>query len=135
MDKENKTRYNEKLYSKKFYSKKFSDEVSKNAYLKACKWLAKYVLSKEDLQGVEFGIEKISPTTFELSLYAVLSESEIRDRHCKICKETHSSFYISEETNCNWCKLKAFHKREDEQLKEKIRFYKERLNQHISEVE
>lgn len=123
MEKENKIRYSER-----FFTKKFSDEISKKAYLKACKWLAKYVLSNEDLQGVEFGIEKTGPLEFKVSLYATLSEEELRERHCQICKDTHSSFFISEETNCNWCKLGAYHRRADEMLTVKKEHYKNKLH-------
>lgn len=128
-------------YSEKFYSKKFSDGDSKKAYLKACKWLAKYVLSKQEFKQIEFGIEKVQAgkdeeiiNTFELSLYVVLSEEELRERHCTICKETHKSFFISEETNCNWCKLKAYQRRMDELIANKVQYYKECLNRHMEEV-
>ena len=135
MGKENKTRYNEKLYSKKFYSKKFSDEVSKNAYLKACKWLAKYVLSKKEFENVQFKIKKLKNDdglyVFELSLYAALSEEELRERHCSICRETHSSFFISEETNCNWCKVGAYQRRTDDMISSKTQYYKDKLDKYL----
>lgn len=119
-------------YSEKFFTKKFSDERSKDAYLKACKWLAKYVLSKESMQSnVEFSIEKIDSSTFQLNLYVVLSEDELRQRHCQICKDTHSSFYISEQTNCEWCKLKAYHRRADEMLNIKKEHYKSILRASV----
>lgn len=118
-------------YSEKFYSKKFSEETSKKAYLKACKWLAKYVLSKSEFANIDFGIKKIDESTFQLNLYAVLSEEELRERHCNICKEIHSSFFYSEETNCEWCKLKAYHKRADEQLEEKVKYYRDKLDKYV----
>ena len=39
--------------TEKVLEKDFKDENSKNAYLKACKWLAKYVLSKDLVPLVE----------------------------------------------------------------------------------
>lgn len=124
-------------YSEKFYSKKFSDGESKKAYLKACKWLAKYVLSKPEFKNVEFSIDKSEEDdayVFELSLYAVLSEDELRERHCQICKETHSSFFISEETNCNWCRLGAYQRRMDKLIGSKVQYYKDCLNRHMEEM-
>lgn len=119
-------------YSEKFFTKKFSAEKSKEAYLKVCKWLAKYVLSQKEMQeSVEFSIKKIDETTFQLELFVVLSEKELRERHCKICKETHSSFFISEDTNCNWCKLGAYHRRADEMLAVKKEHYKNILRNKV----
>lgn len=127
-------------YSEKFYSKKFSDEESKKAYLKACKWLAKYVLSKPEFKQVEFGIEKVqgksgeNTNTFELSLYAVLPEEELKERHCEICRETHKSFFISEETNCNWCKVGAYQRRADSIISIKAGYYRDCLERRLDEV-
>ena len=117
-------------YSEKFFTKKFSDERSKDAYLKACKWLAKYVISKE-MNDVEFSIQKVDNGTVQLDLYVTLYETELMQRHCQICKDTHSSFYISEETNCEWCKLKAYHRRADEMIAVKKEHYKNRLKTYV----
>ena len=76
-------------------------------------------------------IKKIDETTFQLELFVVLSEKELRERHCKICKETHSSFFISEDTNCNWCKLGAYHRRADEMLAVKKEHYKNILRNKV----
>ena len=122
------------ICSEKFFSKKFSGETTKEAYMKAAKWVAKYVVAKDGLEQVTYNYEKLkeeAAPTIQLTLYVSMNENEIQDRHCAICKESHSHFFISEETNCNWCKLLAYHKRKKDSIKVKKSYCGEMLRKNI----
>lgn len=40
--------------------------------------------------------------------------SEIEERHCQICRETHDSFYCNRQYNCNQCAFAAYKYRRTE---------------------
>lgn len=107
-------------YIKEVCSKQFTDKVSKNAYLKACKWLTKVVSQKEINEHVTYNIVKTYDNyglpTFVVTIYAVANEKELEDRHCNICKEIHNSFLMHERVTCAECKLKAFQRRIDTEV-------------------
>lgn len=118
------------LYTEEFASRKFTAKTMKEAYLKAVKWYASNVLAKDELRSVQVEYEKVhdeqSPTVI-LHLYCSLIEEEVRVNHCTICKETHKSFFISEETNCAWCKIKGYQNRMDQHIDIKKSYYKQLL--------
>lgn len=118
------------LNAEEFMSQKFTGINMKEAYLKACKWFTTNVLAKDELKSVLVEYEKVyekrSPTVI-LHLFVSISTDMIKNTHCNICKETHKSFYISEETNCNWCKIQGYHNRCNSQLELKKAYYKEML--------
>lgn len=101
-------------YSEKIFEKKFSDKVSKNAYLKACKWLATHVYNKVEL--VDFIRVKIKKEnedenqfpTFAVTLYATIDGKEIDERFCKKCKQMYSIFYSVDKPKCEECKKHAY---------------------------
>lgn len=117
----------------RLYTKTFKDKKSKDCYLSVCKWLANNIVSNIDFnKNIRYNIEKsfdekIGLYVYTLNLYISLDFDELQKRHCAICKETHSSFFISEETNCNWCKIKAFLNRLDNQMQLKKKFAKEKI--------
>jgi len=124
-------------YSKEFFKMKFTADTMKSAYLKACKWYATNVLSKAELQSVQIEFEKSqneqqSPTV-TIHLFAVLNEEELRERHCKICREFRNLFYINQEIDCNRCDTKAYQARTDDMLRSKIEFYKEIITKRVEE--
>ncbi len=118
------------LYTEEFASRKFTGKNMKDAYMKANKWYATNVLAKDELRSVQVEYEKVydeqSPTII-LHLYASLIEEEVRTAHCNICRESHKSFFISEETNCAWCKIKAYQNRCDQHIEIKKSYYKQLL--------
>jgi hypothetical protein len=118
------------LYTEEFARRKFTGKTMKDAYLKAVKWYASNVMVKDELRNVQAGYEKVhdeqSPTII-LHLYASLVEEEVRAAHCNICKESHKSFFISEETNCAWCKIKAYQNRCDKHIEIEKSYYKQIL--------
>jgi hypothetical protein len=120
-------------YSKRIISKTFRNKKSKECYLEVCKWLANNIVSNEEISKYcnytivkEFNNE-LGVYEYTLEVFAKISEKDVKNHHCTICKETHSSFYISEETNCNWCKLGAFDRRLDEEVRKKQKYIKEKM--------
>ena len=123
-------------YSKEFFKKKFSAESMKAAYMNACKWYATNVLSKDELHNVlvEFVKEKNEQfPTVTIHLSATLSEDELRERYCKICRESHSLFYMNQNYNCNRCEAKAYQTRTDDMLRVKLEYYRELLRRSVKE--
>lgn len=116
------------LYAVQFAKKNFMASDMKSAYMKAVKWVASNVISKDELQDVVVKYEKDKQSSIvTVRLFTTISEKEIRERHCKICKESHAHFYISENTNCDWCNCKAYQRRTDEMIKFKKQFCREKL--------
>lgn len=123
-------------YSKEFFKRSFEADTMKNAYMNACKWYATNVLSKAELHNVQ--VEFVKETgkqfpTVTIHLYAVLSENELRERHCNICREYHGLFFMNNNHNCDKCELKAYQKRADEMLLIKLEYYKELLKRTVKE--
>lgn len=118
-------------YSMRVLRKRFEAERSKDAYLNACEWLAKNVLSKEDEVGeFMFGIKKVKEAenpTFELSLYVSLEESNLNKQMCDACKQVHTLFYVGADTDCDRCRAGVYRKRMDEGLRIKAQYMKEKL--------
>lgn len=117
-------------YSEEFAKKDFTSDTMKEAYMKAVKWYATNILSNDILKDVQVSYEKVDDggkPKIRMRLFASLDESTLRRNHCEICKETHKLFYINEETNCNWCKLKAYQERMKDTIKQKRTAYRETL--------
>lgn len=125
-------------YSKEFFKKKFTAETMKEAYMKAVKWYATNVISKDELHSVQIEFEKVQNSEFPtiaMHLHAVLSEDELRERYCKLCKESHSMFYMNSNYNCNRCEAKAYQTRTDDMLRVKLEYYKELISKRDKEDE
>lgn len=108
----------------------FSGDNSKETYLKACKWIAKNIVSKEDEFGdITFSIKKMIKAglpTFRVTLYASLDESEENNRMCTACKEVHNSFFKNSEM-CGTCRKEAFRARVTDRIAIKAQYIKERM--------
>ena len=127
-------------FNENIFTKKFRGENQKDAYLKACKWLAVNVVSKDELnRNVTYNISKFEDETqlpsVELKIQVVIEESIAKERHCEICKETHKSFFINEQFNCNECKLNSYHKRCENLINEKKLHIKELLKKSLEGYE
>lgn len=96
-------------YSKNFYEIEFSDPVSKNAYLKACKWLAQNIYNNQELSKyVSVQIQKAEKTkipTFNVILSIELDMKELKNNYCSKCKELYTIFYAIDTPDCKKCKL------------------------------
>lgn len=92
------------VYSEKILEKEFSNKVSKEAYLSACKWLAKNVYSNKSLsEKVNVNITKTNSTTFLVTLYSSIDEQETANDFCSKCKSLHTIFYSIDKPECNKC--------------------------------
>ena len=124
------------VYSKEFFKKKFVAETMKTAYMNACKWYATNVLSKDELHNVQIEFEKDIKSEFPtvvIHLFAVLSEDQLRDRYCKLCRESHSLFYMNQNYNCNRCEAKAYQQRTDDMLRVKLEYYRQLISKAVKE--
>ena len=124
-------------YSKEFFKMKFTADTMKTAYMNACKWYATNVLSKDELHNVQIEFEKSKDEkqypTVTIHLYAVLNEEELRERHCRICRETSHLFFLHKNDNCNRCAVDAYQKRTDEMLRVKLDYYRGLINKRVKE--
>lgn len=111
----------------KVKSFEFQANNEKEAYIKGCKNLAKYMASKK-YQNLQFRIERTEePNTFRFILFTALDLGSDQRQYCKICKDFHCSFYINENYNCNRCNLKTFLSREEQKLRTSKSFYRREL--------
>lgn len=121
-------------YSDTVYQLSFTGKTMKDAYLKACKWYASNVLSKDELQNIQVEYIKDNKKqlpTITARLFTSVEEAEIKATHCAICKETHASFFINENCNCAWCNTDAFERRIREQLNIKRTFIKNKIERSL----
>lgn len=119
-------------YCQEFYTTRFRGKNMKDAYLRACKWYATNVLSKDELQNVyaEYEKDEQSPTV-TLHLFVSLDEEVARNEHCKVCKEIHKSFLCSNDgVNCNDCKLKGYQRRVNQKIEVKMLYYRELIERN-----
>ena len=118
-------------YCQEFYSTKFKGKNMKDAYLRACKWYATNVLSKDELQNVYIEYEKSEQSpTVTIHLYASITEEAAKQEHCNVCKEFNRSFLFNEESNCNECKLKGYHSRIEQKIEVKRLYYRELIDRN-----
>ena len=126
-------------YSKEFFKKKFTADTMKNAYMNAVKWYATNVLSKDELHNVQVEFEKGHDEqqfpTITIHLFATLDEVVLRERHCKICRETSNLFYMHTNSNCNKCEANAYQRRTDDMLRVKIEYYRELISKRNKEID
>lgn len=118
-------------YCQEFFSKNFVANTMKEAYLKACKWYATTVLSKNELKDVLVEYVKNENSANQLpsitvKLYAHHSPKEIKDMHCKACSEAHK-FYFLNDVHCNNCNIHAYQRRVIESVQIKSSSYLEKL--------
>jgi len=117
------------LITVSFYTKNFVAQSQKEAYFKACKWVAKNIVnSKNELVDTTWKIEKSDICEVTLTIFSTLEESEHKAKFCQICKDYHRSFFINEDYNCSRCNLNTYRKRLVESTNIKKTYRKEILN-------
>jgi hypothetical protein len=111
------------LYIHKFYEKKFKAEDSKDAYLKACKFVASNIISKGskvEASKVTWDVTRIEDEddlpTFMLTLYYKFDDTEFMKSTCETCKQFHRSFFINEDFNCSRCSKVGYEKNVSQKL-------------------
>ena len=118
----------------KFPEQSFQHKERKKAYLKACKWLARYVVDKGNIDSTQttYNIHKLDSgtkrTTFVVTLYCTLDSTDTQKRFCEACKKFHRSFFVNQEYNCGTCKQKAYVGQLEQRLNIKQAYRKERLD-------
>lgn len=119
-------RNDELVYARKFGQKTFSGDNAKDAYMKAVKWYATTIISKSHLHGihVEFQKHDLEPKV-TVVLWSSLPEGEVREAHCKICKEVHTVFYSNTGYDCTRCNVLAYLKRLEQKAGIKASYCKE----------
>lgn len=118
-------------YVEKVFVKDFVGENKKETYLKMWKWTASNILSASagikdvmfDVEQIELGEDKVK---FRLTVYVSLEEKEVNDTLCRVCKELHSSFFLSSES-CNLCRAQAYRNRMVDKIGIKKRYFKEKF--------
>lgn len=121
-------------YCEPLMKKRFTGATLSEAKTKALKWAGKNVLSNGDLADVMCKFESCEDEHFptvSLVLYVALDESEVRERHCKICREFHKLYFINENCNCNECKAMAIQERMHSMLAVKKNYYREQLKKAL----
>lgn len=118
------------LLSYKIKSFKIKADSEKEAYLKGCKELAKYMASKR-YKNISFKIERLkeAENTFVFTMYTNIDLGEEQRDFCKICREFHCSFFINEHYNCDKCNLKAFLNKCKEKARVSKNFYKKKFEE------
>lgn len=128
------------LYIHKIYSREFKAENSKQAYLKACKFVAKHVISdksKVEASKVVWDVQKINDSslpTYLLTLYFRFDDSIFKAQTCKACKEFHCSFFVNEEYNCSRCTKIGYEKNIQKKLQAGSNYIKERLDDKLAQL-
>lgn len=116
------------MFCEKAFQKEFEHEVSKQAYLSACRWLAVNIYNNAELaKNLLIAIDKKEQSelpTFVVTVYVRINEEEQREAHCKKCKMLHTIFYSVNGINCNECRARAYYKRLDENISGIVGFYK-----------
>ena len=121
------------IYCKHAFEKTFTNKISKKAYLEACKWLAQNIYGNVELASsvvvsiVKSKDEETQSPAFIVSVYVKNDEDELRKDFCNKCKTLHTIFYSIGGMNCTECKASAYHKKMDDDIKQKAKFVKEVL--------
>lgn len=114
----------EMLYIQKFYEREFKSENSKNAYLKACKFVASNIISegsKVEASKITWDVIRVKKEdddlpTFRLTLYYKFDDTDFMEQTCNACKQFHKSFFINENFNCNRCNKVGYEKNVEQKL-------------------
>lgn len=129
-------------YIKKFYERRFRAQDSKEAYLKACKFIAKNIISKGskvEVSKVTWNIAMVNETeedlpTFQLSLYYKFDDTEFMNQTCNSCKEFHKSFFINENFNCSRCNKVGYEKNVNQKLMVGAEYLKKMLDDELNKL-
>lgn len=119
----------------KFFETTFSSSSgSKDAYLKACRWLAENVISKAEAHDVQYTITKTeierdgeNLPAFKVELFCSLSEGEIRKKYCDMCYSFSHSMFAKREFDCSRCSMLGYNDKLKEKMVVKVGYRKERL--------
>ena len=96
----------------------FVGSTTKDAYLKACKYMSQHYVGKERTEHIVHKIKKLDVCKVELTIYAEVEEQEIMDNMCSVCQQANAATYLTENKyKCEMCKIPPYKKRAKERLK------------------
>ena len=100
----------------------------KDAYIKGCKQLAKYMASKK-YKNLSFKIERASgnENAFIFTMFTNLDLGEEQKIFCKTCRDYHCSFFVNEDYNCSRCNLRSFLEKAEQKSRISKSFYKREM--------
>ena len=124
---------------KKFYEREFKAEDSKNAYLKACKFVASNIISKGskvEVSKVTWDVVRVEGDlpTFRLTLYYKFDDTDFMKQSCDACKEFHKSFFINENYNCNRCNKVGYEKNIEQRLLTGAEYFRKMLDDELNKL-
>ena len=124
---------------KKFYEREFKAEDSKNAYLKACKFVASNIISKGskvEVSKVTWDVVRVEGDlpTFCLTLYYKFDDTDFMKQSCDACKEFHKSFFINENYNCNRCNKVGYEKNIEQRLLTGAEYFRKMLDDELNKL-
>lgn len=102
--------------SEKLFEKEFSGKSAKAAYLECCKWLSTNIIAVNNSENITYRIEKkevkLWSAIVKLTVYVTADEGEIQQRHCEICREVSSNFFMSHNKHmCESCSVPPYRRR------------------------
>lgn len=126
---------------KPFYEREFKAKKSKDAYLKACKFVASNIISassKVEVSKVTWDVVRVSNDddlpTFRLTLYYKFDDTQFMKQTCDACKEFHKSFFINENYNCNRCNKVGYEKNVDQKLMICSEYLRKQLDDELNRL-
>lgn len=130
------------LHIQKFYERNFRAENSKDAYLKACKFVASNIISKGskvEATRVTWDVIRVDTEqgdlpTFMLTLYYKFDDTEFMKSTCEACKEFHKSFFINEQFNCNRCNKMGYERNLSHKLEIGSEYLRKRLDDELNNL-
>ena len=131
------------IYIEKFYERSFRAESPKEAYMKACKFVASNVISKGskvEAKEITWDVSRVdaekgeSLPTFRLTLYYKFDDTEFMKMTCQACKEFHKSFFINENFNCSKCNKVGYEKNVRQAMSIGLTHYRNLLDDEIAQM-
>lgn len=125
------------LTSTRIFAKRFESESYKEAYLKACNWIGKYLFSKVEVGETFWKIDKATDAslpTVILNVYVTLDDKEESDRTCKVCCEYSNLFYVDKRQHCDTCKKQKYRERLKHRLSVKKSYRRQQLRRELEEA-
>lgn len=129
-------------YVHEFYKRSFKAEDSKNAYMKACKFVASNIISdksKVEASKVTWTVQKVKVEdgdlpTFQLTLYYTFDDTEFMKQTCDACKQFHKSFFINENFNCDRCNKVGYERNVTQKLMIGSDYFKKMLDDELTSL-
>lgn len=129
------------IYIEKFYERDFKDEDPKQAYLKACKFVASNIISKGskvEVSKVTWDVNRVEQEgdlpTFRLSLYIKFDDTQFMEQTCNACKQFHKSFFINENFNCSRCNKVGYEKNVKQKLMIGAEYFRKLLDDELNKL-